>query len=841
MGNQSVSGILAAAAAALLLAGPNIACAEWTIEHPDDPSTTISGDGARPQRVAAYQTAAAALWDLGIRCNEGLLAYWGLARQAGEHDRALTWHKQQLGDVDTQCTENWDTGSFGLEVNKAAQARPDLLLSLTYAGWDFSINETQLKDAYGQDNPPLLKVEVKNRTALDIAETFLDIVKQLGTGHSDFVSHHCSAMQFAINDTIAAAQDARQKGVSVLAGAFKNPNVDRNSFVASPVEDPFLSLLETLGVPLVHPDVNLNMSDVTSRTNDDTPYFWEVTTIDGIQEKYGNTTDVFLYDVRRATIESRFNHEISDTHPGFQSGQLAPWPVETSFSFTRITEFLHKVAPVLRHADAVNPETPCEDNSNPRAFLSPGHIRCDGALSPNQEVLGDGYCSSKLSRESWRFIDDRNVLVGGASKPQRMLVHAQIADALQDMGLDECDQIAGVFSAHGRKSIATTPLRSASLDRTDDCLTSFGSVGIAGVLRNNATELNDMRVDAIVTFRDQVTLEDTLKRRVPVVVLNSENISAVESANRVRELARNVANEPNSLGEEESAYCHILEDDWISLEQASMRARQRNVKVVAINPWDENNVFIGNPVVHPHLRTLEQMGVPLIHPTSDPSKKWVNVPFSEIENNPDDALLGASVVLFTDRGVDFITQVNDTALKDTFAYSNGQISPWHISFASSYKGIKRGIEELIPLLRNAEALSGSDLSCVSSNNFDKALGKGNVRCYMPEGHRCNDGVFQRKFPMNRVLDGLAGKADQSEVENVRAIISNKVNDLSDTKADATTLSDLRSRVSDLETKVDSDTNSQKKSTTPEASVATRFNALLVSAIVGSIALFQMIQ
>lgn len=70
-------------------------------------------------------------------------------------------------------------------------------------------------------------------------------------------------------------------------------------------------------------------------------------------------------------------------------------------------------------------------------------------------------------------------------------------------------------------------------------------------------------------------------------------------------------------------------------------------------------------------------------------------------------------------------------------------------------------------------------------------------------------------------------------------MSRNLSKLMESKADASTVSDLQSRISELEEKAGSDTNSQKKSNSLSESVATNVSALLMSAVVGSVALFQL--
>jgi hypothetical protein len=639
---------------------------------------------------------------------------------------SLTWHETQIGDVDITRVEDFSIpDTLNLNTSRIAEAKPDLLLSVTYVGWDFTVNETELEskwqDMHGT-SPPYVQVEVKNRTALDIAETFLQILQRTGHGYSDLVQHQCRAMQFAMNDTRDAASSARERGISILSGAFQAFE-GGSSAIASPTEDPFLSMLEVLGMPMIHPDINRFVSEFTP-IEEDVPYFWESNSLSNISDKYASSADVVLFDNRDATIESEYTHTIAETAPSFENAQVVPWPLEGAgnkecricvlhwlsclftfhvciwlcagaFSFSRITEFLHKVSAVVRHATKVNEDTPCEDNSNARAMLTPGRIRCEGSLSPPRDALRDGYCpSSSESDQSWRITDSRGALVSGSSKPTSVLAHAQIAEAMQDMGMS-CDQIAGVFSEHGRTGLVSAPKRSGTLDKSRECLYSFGSTGIETILQSdNASKLNDLGVDLILTFADITPQDvaDAIGRWVPVVKLSAETVSSIASANRMRSIVQQIALQPEKLGEEESAYCNVLQDDAMLLRDASDRAHNNGVRVVAINPWDEETVYIGNPVVHPHLRTLEMLGVPLVHPTDESSKKWVPVSFDDIDANPDAALLNASVALFTTRGVNFTTQVNSTSLAKTTAYSTNQISPWHISFTSSFKSVKRAIE-----------------------------------------------------------------------------------------------------------------------------------------------------
>lgn len=211
-----------------------------------DPSQEkITGEGDKPLKIAAYSTAAGSLWDYGVQCDK-IVGFWGPSTRG----TYVTWHETQLGDVDTGCVEDITKSGIALDIDRISEVEPDILISNSYVDWDFSVDEDKLKQL---DNPPpLLKMEVKNISALTLAQQYEQLVEELGYDPSPAAKHHCAAMEYSLEELRELGQRLQDRQIRVLAGFPRTDTI----FLAHPTEDPVLNMLEQFGVPLIHVDVN---------------------------------------------------------------------------------------------------------------------------------------------------------------------------------------------------------------------------------------------------------------------------------------------------------------------------------------------------------------------------------------------------------------------------------------------------------------------------------------------------------------------------------------------------------------------------------------------------------
>merc|ERR1719271_447202 len=138
-------------------------------------------------------------------------------------------------------------------------------------------------------------------------------------------------------------------------------------------------MLEQLGVPMVHVKVN-----------DGRGSYWEyidfnqsATPQTSLQDGSGDPiypTDVFLYDARahEATIAAHTEDAAAQfNHPGWIAGQIAPWPIDSTWTYERGTRILKVLAKTLDAATRVMPRGTCTlHDATTNARLPPDEFGC---------------------------------------------------------------------------------------------------------------------------------------------------------------------------------------------------------------------------------------------------------------------------------------------------------------------------------------------------------------------------------------------------------------------------------------------------------------------------------
>ncbi len=300
------------------------AAGEWIFT--DDRDLTVALP-ERSETVVAQVTAAAALWDYGIR---PIAIFGPQRREDGSPD-------PMLGAIDAGAVDSLGAawGEFDLEALIAPA--PDLLVAPWYG-------------EYRGEPEPLWYVPA------DIAPTVEDVVPTVGilaqdvpiTTTIDRFAELAAALGADLGSPEnAAAKERYDRGLADLADAIAgNPGL--RVLAMSPKADVFhvahptaagdLMFLSGLGLDVVAPD---------SAPED----FWQELSW---EDADAYPADLILRDVRRQALRDAELEKIPTwgTMPAVAAGQVTPWQLEQPYSYAGYAPVLEELAAAIRSARA---------------------------------------------------------------------------------------------------------------------------------------------------------------------------------------------------------------------------------------------------------------------------------------------------------------------------------------------------------------------------------------------------------------------------------------------------------------------------------------------------------
>lgn len=284
-------------------------------EFTDDRGVKITRP-ARPAKVVAQVSAAAALWDLGIR-PVGIF---------GETKNADGTSNHLAGSVDltsvTSVSEKF--GEFGIE--KFASLQPELLVAPIHVPkelWYVPKESVAAIEAIA----PTLGVNYLNSSVDKVIDRYAVLAGELG---ADLTAEPAvkAKQEFAVASKELSEMAAAKKGLRVL---FVSGGPD-GFYFANPAAFADLALLKRLGVGLLTPKVDPKEPHWESVS-------WE------LADKY--PADVILYDSRSAALftTDRAKYPTYARLPAVKAGQTFAWNPETPTSWAAF-------APALRQLTA---------------------------------------------------------------------------------------------------------------------------------------------------------------------------------------------------------------------------------------------------------------------------------------------------------------------------------------------------------------------------------------------------------------------------------------------------------------------------------------------------------
>lgn len=282
----------------------------WTFT--DDRGKTVSL-AQRPTRIVAQTSAAAALWDYGVRP----IGIYGPGRLA---DGTADF---QAGNIDLDAvTYLGDYGALDLEL--LASLKPEIYVDGALYGdqlWYAADNEARIAEIV-----PTIGISIQKVSIMDSIGRFEELSELLGADlNAPDVAAAKAAFAKAEEDLRAAI--AEKAGLSVMACS---PAVDQ-LYVASPEYMTDLNYFSTLGLEVIKPDVDDFFE----------PLSWEQA------GKY--PADLILMDERTAAGVADTLKKIGtwQSLPAVKAGQTGPWYAGSPYSHKRFAPIVQELAGIV--------------------------------------------------------------------------------------------------------------------------------------------------------------------------------------------------------------------------------------------------------------------------------------------------------------------------------------------------------------------------------------------------------------------------------------------------------------------------------------------------------------
>jgi iron complex transport system substrate-binding protein len=284
----------------------------------DDRGVTITLP-KRPERIVAQVTAAASLWNYGVRP----IGVFGPQKNA-DGSQSI-----EVGNVDLTTVTNLGEAHGEIDFEKVAGLRPDLIVSLYYSGdtvWYITADAMAPMQAIA----PIAAIKVQDVPILSPITRFGELSAALGADLDSKENVEAKAgFDAAVNDLKAAI--ASKPGLKVLVVAGGNDTLS----VANPSVATDLIYFKQLGLDIVQPPV-------TS--------FWETLSW---EQANRYPVDLILTDQRPSTLSHAklLEKDIWRSLPAVQANQVGAWPWKT-YSHLSYTKALKDLTATIASARA---------------------------------------------------------------------------------------------------------------------------------------------------------------------------------------------------------------------------------------------------------------------------------------------------------------------------------------------------------------------------------------------------------------------------------------------------------------------------------------------------------
>jgi iron complex transport system substrate-binding protein len=325
----ATTGTLLATASGAAAAGQDAspeagAATGWS--HTDVFGTTVELE-SRPVRIAANLMTAAALWDLGIEA-VAVFDWTASAYPDGDH---IGW-----GNVDPALVENVGDVDGNIQPELLLNAKPDVILTLTYATGDRDQTAGVPPDFWDAINEIAPVVVVTDMGATDVQlERLVAVSESLG---ADLTTPEVATDRNAYTAKVDEFREAvAGSDLTVLFAYFDAAEF----YVGGPAGIAELQFLGSLGLTFANAD--------SAAAGD----FWESLSI---EQALTYPADVVCSDVYSAyqSLEELQAHEIYGAMPAVAAGQIGLWKRDFPVNYAGVVDFLETILVTFREAEPVS-------------------------------------------------------------------------------------------------------------------------------------------------------------------------------------------------------------------------------------------------------------------------------------------------------------------------------------------------------------------------------------------------------------------------------------------------------------------------------------------------------
>ncbi|MFJ5262384.1 ABC transporter substrate-binding protein [Streptomyces sp. NPDC088387] len=288
----------------------------WTFK--DDRGRTVRAD-ERPERIVAFVSAAAALYDYGITCT-GVF---------GPTEPVDGKPNPQAGDMDVSGLTSLGTAFGQFNIEKYAALQPDLLVSNMFPAPDLWYVPAESKNKI-EALAPSVGVSIARTSLLNPLKRTAELAESLGADLSATKVTDAKARFDTAVETLRAAAKANG-GLKVMAVTGDSENF----YVAVPDSYSDLNYFKDLGVEFVE-----------GKKSDEWG-FWEFLSWENVDKYHA---DLIMVDNRSTalTLDQLDEQATWRELPAVKAGQLTPWSMEERFSYAGWAPVLERLADAVK-------------------------------------------------------------------------------------------------------------------------------------------------------------------------------------------------------------------------------------------------------------------------------------------------------------------------------------------------------------------------------------------------------------------------------------------------------------------------------------------------------------
>ena len=340
-----------------------------------------SGSSPKP-RIACHIDACDSLWSMGVRSDQ-LVGYYDSNGVDGNSE----CHGTHCSDVHLETMVNLDLG-WKIDMEAARSLNIDIFVDVaycykdeqcykdadSYAGWLKYYNLAEI----GQLNAAMITINLRGKSFLEVIDQYQRLAIAVGDKPNVDLVNHCHEMHAAMESMIPVARKMETDGIRVTTAYVSE--APGTLYLAQPTDDPVTLMLEELGVPMTHVNVNDHRGGYWEHMDfPDANTVWRSANKDYTYTVKGvYPTDVWLYDVRRHGDHMLVVDPATEFNdPAWVAKQRAVWPIDTTYTYERATRILNSLRHTFSKAKRVaTPSTCTPVDVTARAGLGGGQWAC---------------------------------------------------------------------------------------------------------------------------------------------------------------------------------------------------------------------------------------------------------------------------------------------------------------------------------------------------------------------------------------------------------------------------------------------------------------------------------